>query len=111
MKYEPFWTSPHDFSQMQREDPQLYSTLSQSQLVIFKGDLNYRKLMGDIYWEPTTPFRTALREFTPTNVLTLRTVKGDLISGLQKGVFEELSSREPNWLITGKYALVQLSKN
>lgn len=111
MKNESFWILPYDYSKMQKEDPKLYSALGRNELVIFKGDLNYRKLMGDIYWEPTTPFRSALRGFGPTNVLALRTIKADTVSGLQKGIFEKLSQLEPNWLVTGKYALIQLDKN
>ncbi|KAK7603893.1 hypothetical protein V9T40_004166 [Parthenolecanium corni] len=108
LKCEPFWTYPCDFSKMSSEAPELYKKLGLSDLLIFKGDLNYRKLMGDIFWEPTTSFKFALRGFEPTNVLALRTVKADTISGLPKGVFEELNAKEANWMITGKYALIQL---
>lgn len=93
---------------MRTECPQLYNTLTSSQLVIFKGDLNYRKLMGDVYWEPTVNFRDALRGFEPTNVLALRTIKADTICGLRNGVFEDLCAKESNWLVTGKYGLIQL---
>lgn len=109
MKAEAFWTLPFDYSKMQRVDPKLYSELSSGTLVNFKGDLNYRKLVGDIYWEPTTNFRSALRGFAPTNVLALRTIKVDTVSGLAEGVFENLNQTEPNWMQTGKYALVQIS--
>lgn len=108
MKCEPFWTFPSDYSRMSSEAPELYKKLSQSDLCIFKGDLNYRKLMGDIYWEPTTSFQCALRGFEPTNVLALRTIKADTISGLPKGVAEKLNATETNWMITGKYALIQV---
>lgn len=108
MKCEPFWTFPSDFSKMSSEAPELYKKLGLSDLVIFKGDLNYRKLMGDIYWEPTTSFQYALRGFEPTNVLALRTIKADTISGLPRGVAEELNATETNWMITGKYAVIQL---
>ena len=91
-------------------DPDLYATLAQYKLVIFKGDLNYRKLVGDIYWEPTTSFEAAWRGFEPSNVLTLRTVKADTVAGLRKGVFEELFKKDPNWFSSGEYALVQLLK-
>ncbi len=95
---------------MKMVDPELYDTLGQHRLVIFKGDLNYRKLDGDTYLEATTSFKDALGGFEPTNVLALRTVKADTISGLPENLFEELSAQDPKWLVTGKYALIQLSK-
>ncbi|XP_065219942.1 damage-control phosphatase ARMT1-like [Planococcus citri] len=111
-KAETFWILPYDFSKMSTVNPKLYEELSQNKLIIFKGDLNYRKLVGDIYWEPTTSFKTALREFDPTNVVALRTVKADCVAGLREGLFEEMTQKNPNWLIkpTGEYALLQLSK-
>lgn len=109
-KAEWFWITPYDFSKMSTVDPKLYDELAKNKLVIFKGDLNYRKLVGDIYWEPTTSFKAALRGFEPTNVLALRTVKADTVAGLKKGVFEELTQKNPKWLSTGEYALLQLLK-
>jgi hypothetical protein len=58
---DAFWTYPHCFHRMRAVDPGLYSTLATARLVIFKGDLNYRKLVGDLNWEATVPFRTALQ--------------------------------------------------
>ena len=58
---DPFWTYPHVYSELESADPQLYSTMAEAKLVIFKGDLNYRKLVGDINWETTVPFKTSLQ--------------------------------------------------
>lgn len=61
--------------------------------MIFKGDLNYRKLVEDRKWDPTTSFEVATggKNFLPnTNFAIVRTVKADTISGLQKGLAEEL---------------------
>lgn len=107
MKYETFWILPFDYSQMQRLNPELYSELAKNNLIIFKGDLNYRKLVGDIYWEPTTSFQHALRGFEPTNLVALRTIKADTICGLEKGLFEKLTAKDPYWLTTGEYAVIQ----
>lgn len=104
---ESFWVSPYAFNEMIDKDPELYKKLSENALIIFKGDLNYRKLVGDIYWDFTTPFKTALRGFLPTNLVSLRTIKADTIAGLQPGQAESVEKVDSDWLITGKYALIE----
>ncbi len=71
---DPFWTFPHDYSQTKSVDPDLYRSMSECDLVIFKGDLNYRKLVGDLDWPTTTSFETALQGFHPAPILALRTL-------------------------------------
>jgi len=43
-----FWTHPGSFWRLPHEAPELYEDLKTSELVVFKGDLNYRKLVGDV---------------------------------------------------------------
>ena len=43
-----FWTRGTDFRNMTADKPDLAADLATSELVIFKGDLNYRKLTGDV---------------------------------------------------------------
>lgn len=92
---------------MKKRDSKLYAKLSEAKLAIFKGDLNYRKLLGDINWEYTTEFRQSLRGFHPTNILSLRTVKSDVCVGLAPGVAEELFKEDESWMFTGQYGLIQ----
>ncbi|CAD7089490.1 unnamed protein product [Hermetia illucens] len=104
-----FWTSPFEFYKMAENDKKLYTELGESKLVIFKGDLNYRKLIGDYNWDRTESFETCLRGFRPSNVCTLRTIKADLICGLKEGVGEELDKSDPDWMVTGKYGVIQFA--
>lgn len=108
--YKPldhFWTSAYEFCKMKKADPELYERLSQSDLLIFKGDLNYRKLLADFYWDPTSTFKDSLNGFLPTNLCSLRTVKADVISGLEPGKAETLTELDQNWMKTGDYGVIQ----
>lgn len=105
----PFWTQPHEFCDMAADAPDLYMTLQGADLVLFKGDLNYRKLTGDRYWDHTVGFDTALRGFGPAPLCSLRTLKANIQVGLQQGQAEKLSSQDPDWMTSGKYAVIQFN--
>ncbi|GHJ89415.1 hypothetical protein NliqN6_5817 [Naganishia liquefaciens] len=102
-----FWTTQHPYQLLPERDPALLAELQTSELVIFKGDLNYRKLVADGKWAPTTPFEEALG---PLNgqfpLVSLRTNKADPIVGLPEGTAERLDETTPDWRVSGKYAVV-----
>lgn len=47
--------------------------------------------------------------FRPTNVCSLRTVKGDVICELKPGVDEELSKEDSMWMETGQYGVIHFA--
>lgn len=49
------WTWPGSYWRLPPLDKELYADLKDSELVIFKGDLNYRKLTGDVSFFPPLP--------------------------------------------------------
>ncbi|KAL9623283.1 MAG: hypothetical protein Q9160_002390 [Pyrenula sp. 1 TL-2023] len=111
-----FWTHSGSYWRMPKTQPALFKDLQQSDLVIFKGDLNYRKLTGDAAWDPTTPFTTAIGPLGPGSgirTLALRTSKADVIVGLPPGKDEELRETQGGekecrkWAWSGKWAVVQ----
>ncbi|KAK4051470.1 Hairy/enhancer-of-split with YRPW motif protein 2 [Microbotryomycetes sp. JL221] len=102
-----FWTSPFSFTELPTRAPALLEELQKSALVIFKGDLNYRKLTSDAWWPTTTTFEEAigpLRGQFP--ILSLRTCKADVCVGLEPGKAEQLDRDEPKWRVNGRYAVV-----
>ena len=104
---DTFWTSPLPYSRMAREAPELYARLQAADLLIFKGDLNYRKLLGDRNWPHNTSFCASLEGFHPAPLLALRTLKADLVSGLAPER-EAVAHVEPDWMVSGEWALIQL---
>jgi len=109
IKSDPFWTCADPFKEMPAVAPTLYGDLSKASLVILKGDLNYRKLTGDLKWDPTTPFSQVTGAFKPTAFVALRASKADVIAGLRPGQAEELTEKEKglSWMTSGKYGLIQ----
>ncbi|XP_012344707.1 damage-control phosphatase ARMT1 isoform X2 [Apis florea] len=109
IEIEPYWTGPYDLVGMKEHDPKLHAKLSDAKLIIFKGDLNYRKLVDDINWEYTTSFKKALRGFEPAPILAIRTVKSDVCVGIPPGVGEKLFEEDEYWMWSGKYGLIQIT--
>ena len=117
MRPNDFWTTAHSYWDLPRAE-KLYEDLQQSELVIFKGDLNYRKLTVDAMWEPTAAFETAigpLGKGSGIRTLALRTCKADTVVGLREGEDDRLKAMEGGgeetgarkWAWSGKWALVQ----
>ncbi|MEU5153889.1 damage-control phosphatase ARMT1 family protein [Glycomyces sp. NPDC021274] len=78
-----------------------------ARLVILKGDLNYRRLVGDREWDATTPFGEAAAYF-PGDVAALRTAKSDLAVGIPPARLTELDNASPDWRISGTHAMIQV---
>ena len=106
---ELFWTTQHPFGRLPIVEPGLFEDLADAALVIYKGDLNYRKLTYDGLWPHSTPFSEALGPLAQRHnsqgvrTLVLRTAKADVCVGLQPGQDKAL---EDGWTRHGKYAMV-----
>ncbi|ESO11602.1 hypothetical protein HELRODRAFT_190024 [Helobdella robusta] len=102
-----FWTLPDTFDLMNSVAPDLYQQLSESTLVIFKGDLNYRKVTGDRKWDPTVCFGKVLNGFHPSSFCCLRTLKSDTLVGVTHEAVQRAKEERADWMISGQFAVVQ----
>ncbi|KAL8946669.1 MAG: hypothetical protein Q9222_006965 [Ikaeria aurantiellina] len=113
-----FWTGPGSYWRLPKTASSLYNDLKESELVIFKGDLNYRKLVGDAMWPTTAAFTEAIGPMglgSGIRTLALRTCKADVVVGLPDGEDERLMAtdsgeadrRARKWAWSGKWAVVQ----
>jgi len=107
LKAPPFFATSHMF----RELPgNLKSELGAHDLCIMKGDANYRRLMGDRHWEPTTPVDSVVSYF-PTSFLSLRTPKSEVMVGIPKATYQDLSQKaEADWQTNGKRGMITFWK-
>ena len=107
LKDDFFWTSPLYFWEM---PDYIRQELSGSDLVISKGDANYRRLSGDLDWHPTTPFQDVVRYF-PAPLLALRVLKAELALGLTAVQVQNLDDQDPDWKFNGNWAVIQFHKS
>jgi Damage-control phosphatase ARMT1-like domain len=100
---DPFWCAPLE---LRDAPPGLATRLAAADLVVLKGDLNYRRLVGDAAWPASTPFADAVQ--LPAPVAVLRTMKSDVVVGLHAMVAAQLDADAPGWRSEGSRALVQV---
>lgn len=100
-----FYCAPWSYHRMPAS---LRSAVGQASLVLLKGDLNYRRLIGDRHWLPTTSFHEVTRYF-PTPVAALRTLKSDAVVGIEPRLLESLEASSEFWRTNGRFGLIQAS--
>lgn len=103
---EPFWVTARGFERMPAS---LRKDLSASDLVFFKGDANYRRLLDDRAWPPDASL-AALTRYFPAPYATIRVIKAELIVDLRAEQVERLKASDPTWMVNGRYGLIQFIK-
>lgn len=99
-----FFCAPLAFHDMPDD---LAAEFSMATMTVMKGDLNYRRLVGDRYWPATTPFNETVAYF-PSPVTALRTLKSEVVVGLTPEQLAELDASGQGWRTSGGYALIQV---
>jgi Damage-control phosphatase ARMT1-like domain len=99
----PFWTSPLPMWEMPED---LRALLAEADIVMAKGDANYRRALGDAHWPWTTPLADVVSYF-PAPLVFLRTCKAEVIAGLSSAQVHELHQRDPAWLTNGEWGVIQ----
>jgi uncharacterized protein with ATP-grasp and redox domains len=101
---DPFWNSFYFFTELL---PHIQSELERSDLIIIKGDANYRRVIEDRHW-PHTSRVEEINHALPRPFLLLRTLKAELMAGLEPGRSEELFAEDPDWLTNGVRGVIHL---
>ncbi|MFD5565252.1 damage-control phosphatase ARMT1 family protein [Kitasatospora griseola] len=105
VRTHPFFCAPLPFHAMPAD---LRAELAAATMTILKGDLNYRRLVGDQLWPPTTPFGDTVRHF-PSPVAALRTLKSEVVVGLTPATVTRLDNTATPWRTDGRHALIQVA--
>ncbi|RDD86231.1 damage-control phosphatase ARMT1 family protein [Streptomyces parvulus] len=105
VRAHPFSCAPLPYADMPDD---LRAEFAAATVTVLKGDLNYRRLVGDRWWPPTTPFADATAYF-PGPVAALRTLKSDVVTGLTGTTVAALEAGgDERWRTGGTHALIQV---
>jgi hypothetical protein len=102
----PFFCAPWSYHHMPED---LAETFAGASITIVKGDLNYRRLAGDLSWPPDTPFDEVTAYF-PSPVAALRTLKSDVLTGIPRDHLARLDAGGTAWRTDGGHALIQVRR-
>jgi hypothetical protein len=107
IRAHPFSCAPLPYERMPAD---FRDELAAATMTVLKGDLNYRRLVGDRRWPPTTPFADVTAGF-PGPVAALRTLKSEVITGLDAATEAALTAAEDQrWRTSGTHALIQVRR-
>ncbi|MEV8565597.1 damage-control phosphatase ARMT1 family protein [Streptomyces sp. NPDC051322] len=104
VRTHPFFCAPLPYEEMPEDLRKEFEAIT---VTILKGDLNYRRLVGDRMWDATVSF-AELTAYFPGAVAALRTLKSDVIVGLEQGALEVLERSGAAWRTSGTHALIQV---
>ncbi|MEU0133738.1 damage-control phosphatase ARMT1 family protein [Streptomyces sp. NPDC006296] len=99
-----FFCAPFPYARMPDD---LRAEFGEAALTILKGDLNYRRLVDDRQWPATTSF-AACTAYFPGAVAALRTLKSDVVVGLDPRTLDGLERSGHAWRTSGTHALIQV---
>lgn len=96
----PMWEMPQDVRNDLKE---------RCDLAFIKGDANYRRLLGDLEWDFSTPFEDVVGHYFPCPVCALRTLKAEVGCGMEKEKVENAKDTDKNWCTNGRFGVVHFS--
>ncbi|MEU0038324.1 damage-control phosphatase ARMT1 family protein [Streptomyces sp. NPDC006333] len=107
VRAHPFSCAPLPYADMPDD---LRREFAEADVTLMKGDLNYRRLVGDRRYPATTPFAGTTAYF-PGPVAALRTLKSDVVVGLDPRTETALvAAEDQRWRTGGTHALIQVRR-
>jgi hypothetical protein len=104
LRTDAFWCRPLHLTGMPDE---LRTDIGRADVVLLKGDLNYRRIIEDRLYPFDTPAASAGPAGFPP-LVALRVLKSEVLVGLEPGRAAALDAAQPGWLTSGETAIVQV---
>ena len=103
VKSHKFWTEAKYFDELPKD---LGISKKSTDLLIVKGDLNYRRLVGDKNWKSTDSFeKRCLIKDIP--VIAPRVLKSDVLVGVEPVFISMAKAQDKKYKTDGKWGVIQ----
>jgi len=101
-----FWNGPRF---LWRRPARIARELDRADIVILKGDANYRRAVGDALWPTGATFADATG-YLSSALVCLRTMKSDALVGIGGQRIAELDRADASWRINGRRGVIQAKR-
>ena len=101
-----FWCQPNAMWEM--PNPLRANLKGRCDLAFVKGDANYRRLLGDRYWDYSAPFQDVVGCYFPCPICSLRTLKAEVGCGMDRKQVERAKRLDNEWMVNGRFGVVQV---
>jgi uncharacterized protein with ATP-grasp and redox domains len=101
-----YWNGPRFLWQ---RPARLSRELDRADVVLLKGDANYRRALGDALWPSQVTFAEATA-YGPAPLVCLRTMKSDSLAGIAEERIAALDAADPAWRVNGRRGLIQAKR-
>ncbi len=98
-----FWNSPLHYTDLPKD---IYASLAVSDLVMLKGDVNYRRLLSDRHW-PKNSSMEDITAYFPAPFVALRTLKSEIVVDLDEKTVAALDRLDPDWMVNGERGIIR----
>ncbi len=99
-----FWNGPLGYDQLPEKISQ---DLERSDIVLLKGDVNYRRMLSDRRWEMSRNMEE-LTGFFPASFALIRTMKSESVVDIDDKKANELFKKDPDWLVNGARGIIRV---
>ena len=97
------WSSAEHFRALPSDCAQ---DIASADIVLIKGDANYRRLLEDRKWETWRSMEEIAGDF-PAPFACLRTMKSEIVVDIPAAKSEALTREDPEWLINGRRGIIR----
>jgi uncharacterized protein with ATP-grasp and redox domains len=99
-----FWNGPLHYPEL---PPDLFQELSSSDVVLLKGDINYRRTVSDRKWEIFENLET-IASYFPSDFALLRTMKSESVVDIDEEYAAGLAAQDPEWKVNGERGIIRV---